>query len=105
MEENIKSPEEFLTEFSKDLHEIYVEEMKRTFDAHDYEYRDLPWMSDECMSEIVNIIGPTNIKFISGSARYAGNTRQSRASILISPTGMENLKTYNRNRKNTDEVT
>ncbi len=61
MEENIKSPEEFLTEFSKDLHDIYVEEMKRTFDAHDYEYRDLPWMSDEYMSEIVNIIGPTNI--------------------------------------------
>lgn len=59
---------------------------------HDWHYRDLPRMSQESLDALKNIIGESNLKWLT----FADYGTSVRGQVLISPNGMEALAEFNR---------
>ena len=73
---------------------ILEEHYNELYGVEGWTYRELPYMLFEYWDEILDTIGSGNIHIISGSIRqqiHNGEYRSfRRATILISPEGMEN---------------
>ncbi|GAA0768600.1 hypothetical protein [Brevundimonas olei] len=64
----------------------------QTYRADGWVYRDLPRMAPEYFDQLIDLVGESNIVWLT-KADY-GDTR--RGQLLISPEGMRNIAAYNR---------
>ncbi len=68
--------------------------------CEDWVYRDLDaWLDEEYWTKFMGILGEGNYKMLAGSRKTDENgVRWYRAQFLFSPTAMENLREYNKNK-------
>lgn len=64
----------------------------QTYRADGWVYRDLPRMTPEYFDQLIDLVGESNIVWLT-KADY-GDSR--RGQLLISPEGMRNIAAYNR---------
>jgi hypothetical protein len=79
---------------NKDPNSIMEDHMRETMGLPDWSFREIPWTSDHLFQEFVSVIGDDNIRFMTISSRKQDDLVFTRASALISPDGMENLKQF-----------
>ena len=75
---------------------VLEEHYNEFYGVEGWTYRELPYMLFEYWDEILDTVGTHNIQVISGSIRQQLHNREyrsfRRATILISPEGMDNLR-------------
>lgn len=58
----------------------------------DWALRDIPWLPYDDYCKFLNILGEDNVLIISGSVMQRSGQEMARASVLISPEGLENAR-------------
>lgn len=75
---------------------VLEEHYNEHFGVEGWTYRELPFMLFEYWDELVDTMGENNFIIISGTVRQQIHNREyrsfRRATILISPEGMENVR-------------
>lgn len=87
-----------IAEVMAQAHEIYTNGLRDQMlkpDQQDWVYRDIPWTTVDMWVLLIDAIGEPNIRMVSGSERTGKDgVAARRASVFISPTGIENLTAW-----------
>lgn len=82
-----------MSEMNTALSEV-VSEMIRSVGKENWQYRDLPKMTNDLFNKVITIIGSDNIVWITFTkSQHKGETYQ-RGQLWISPIGLENLRNW-----------
>lgn len=57
-------------------------------------YRDIRWLTIDLWTQLVELTGEDNIRFIAGSERVTDNGTMRRGQVLISPEGMRRIREH-----------
>jgi hypothetical protein len=79
-----------------ELNVIVGEGLAKSMGKPDWTYFDLPNMSLEYFEQLRDIIGQDDIYFITYMNRVQDGISWHRGQVLISPTGMDNIREYRR---------
>lgn len=67
-------------------------------ELHDWEYKSVPWCTEEAWMTLLAVMGADNFKVVAGSTRTTNGVTVFRAQFIISPVGMENLRKEHKRR-------
>lgn len=74
----------------------YINDMQERMNVpSDWEYRPIPWMRNDFFDKLMDIIGDDNMRFLSSITRRIDGDMCTRASIFVSPQGIDNIRKYN----------
>ena len=71
---------------------VLEEHYQDLYNLPDWQYRELPFMLFEYWQKLVDTIGENNLLIVSGTIMQENNKSFRRASVMISPEGMKNIK-------------
>lgn len=87
-----------MTEENTDPRKLFAEAEQKVFrevtGLPDWHYKDLPKMTPEILDKLVDAIGPDHIKWITKAEYKIEGKDFKRGQVMISPEGIENLKTF-----------
>lgn len=98
---HLEEPDEGIIDFTP--FEQYVDDMKDKLNVpSDWVYRPVGWMRNDFFDQFVDLVGDENMRFLSQMTRRIDGDMCTRASVYISPAGMDNIRAYNRSKDEAD---
>jgi hypothetical protein len=80
--------------------EQYVDDLAHHLNIPEgWVYRPIPFMRNDFFDKMINIIGDDNMRFMASMTKRIDGDMCTRASIFVSPQGMERIATYNKLRE------
>lgn len=80
----------------QEIQSVFEQELREQFELDDdWTVLDTPWMAPHLMSELMQIIGEHNFRYVSGSAVSGETVGRTRATLMVNEEGRANIRAHN----------